>query len=302
MAILEPRMPYAGETAALLTSACWALNSVCFTLAGRRVGSASVNLVRLLLAWVLLAGLHLVLFGSVFPIHAGGARLGWLGLSGLIGFALGDAVLFEAFLLIGSRLAMLLMTLSPLFSALLAWIWLRQDLSFLKLAAMAATLAGIAWVVWGDGDREAHPHLLRGVLLGIGGALGQSVGLLFSLYGLVGGYSPISANLVRVSAGLLALLAYFAFRRRLGPSLDGLRDRPAAGLIALGAATGPVLGVVLSLVAIARAPMGVAATLMSLAPVFLLPVAHWGFKEKVGVHAILGTSLALAGAAALFFV
>jgi drug/metabolite transporter (DMT)-like permease len=63
-----------------------------------------------------------------------------------------------------------------------------------------------------------------------------------------------------------------------------------------------VLGVIFSLVAIARAPMGVAATLMSLAPVFLLPVAHYGFREKVGVHAILGTVLALAGAAALFFV
>lgn len=295
-------MPYAGESAALLTSACWALNSVCFTLAGRRVGSASVNLVRLLLAWVLLVGLHLLLFGSIFPIHAGGGRLGWLALSGVIGFALGDAVLFEAFLLIGARLSMLLMTLSPAFSALLAWIWLKQDLGPLKLTAMAVTLAGIAWVVWGDGDREAHPHLLRGLFLGIGGALGQSVGLLFSLYGLSGGFSPISANLVRVSAGLLALLAYMAVQRRLGPSLEGLRDRPAAGLIALGAATGPVLGVIFSLVAIARAPMGVAATLMSLAPVFLLPVAHWGFKEKVGVHAILGTVLALAGAAALFFV
>ena len=295
-------MPYAGESAALLTSACWALNSVCFTLAGRRVGSASVNLVRLLMAWALLAILHLALFGSLFPIHAGHARIGWLGASGLIGFALGDAVLFEAFLLIGARLAMLLMTLSPVFSALLAWVWLKQDLGPLKLLAMAVTLAGIAWVVWGDGDREAHPHRLRGVLLGVGGALGQSVGLLFSLYGLSGGYSPISANLIRVSAGLLALLGYLAIRRRLGPSLEGLRDRPAAGLIALGAATGPVLGVILSLVAIARAPMGVAATLMSLAPVFLLPVAHWGFKEKVGVHAILGTALALAGAAALFFV
>jgi drug/metabolite transporter (DMT)-like permease len=295
-------MRYAGESAALLTSACWALNSVCFTLAGRRIGSASVNLVRLLMAWLLLAVLHLALFGSAFPIHAGVARLGWLALSGVIGFAVGDAVLFEAFLLIGARLAMLLMTLSPVFSALLAWIWLKQDLGFPKLAAMAVTLAGIAWVVWGDGDREAHPHRMRGLLLGIGGALGQSVGLLFSLYGLTGGYSPVSANLIRVSAGLLALLAAFTLQGRLRPALEGLRDRRSAGLIALGAATGPVLGVIFSLVAIARAPMGVAATLMSLAPVFLLPVARWGFKEKVGIHAILGTVLALAGAATLFFV
>ena len=164
------------------------------------------------------------------------------------------------------------------------------------------TLAGIAWVVWGEGDREVHPHRWRGVWLGIGGALGQAVGLLFSLYGLAGGYSPFSANLVRVSAGLAALLIYFGLRRRIPSTLAGLKDRRASGLILLGAATGPVLGVILSLVAIAKAPMGVAATLMSLSPVLLLPVAHFGFKEKVGVHAILGTALALAGAAALFIV
>ena len=295
-------MPYVGESAALLTSVSWALNSVCFTLAGRRVGSASVNLLRLLMAWVILAVAHLVFYGSLFPVHAGAVRLGWLSLSGFIGFALGDAVLFEAFLLIGARLAMLLMTLSPVFSVLLAWIWLKQSLSLPRLLAMAVTLAGIAWVVWGEGDREVHPHRWRGVWLGIGGALGQAVGLLFSLYGLTGGYSPFSANLVRVSAGLAALLIYFGLRRRIPSTLAGLKDRRASGLILLGAATGPVLGVILSLVAIAKAPMGVAATLMSLSPVLLLPVAHFGFKEKVGVHAILGTALALAGAAALFIV
>ncbi|WP_257310642.1 DMT family transporter [Geothrix fuzhouensis] len=295
-------MTYLGESAALLTSACWALNSVCFTVAGRRVGSASVNLVRLLMAWGVLVLLHLALYGSPFPLQAGTARLGWLGVSGLIGFALADAVLFESFLLIGPRLAMLLMTLSPIFSALLAWLFLGQGLSLPKLLAMVVTLGGIAWVVWGDGEHEAHPHLWRGILLGVGGALGQSVGLVFSMKGLAGGFPPISANLIRVTAGLAALLLYFGATDRLRRTLGGLHDGRAAAFIGLGAVTGPVLGVVLSLVAIAKAPMGVAATLMSLSPVILLPVAHFVFKEKVGGHAILGTLLALAGAAALFFV
>ncbi|WP_243322706.1 DMT family transporter [Geothrix sp. SG200] len=295
-------MTYLGESAALLTSACWALNFVCFTIAGRRVGSASVNLVRLLMAWALLVLLHLALYGQAFPWAAGGTRFAWLGVSGLIGFAVGDAVLFEAFVLIGARLAMLLMTLSPIFSALLAWLFLGQGLNLPKVLAMAVTLGGIAWVVWDGGDREPHPHLWRGVALGVGGALGQSVGLLFSLKGLAGGFPPISANLIRVTAGLGALLLYFGARDRLGGTLGGFRDGRATAYIGLGAVTGPVLGVVLSLVAIARAPMGVAATLMSLSPVLLLPVSRFAFKEKVGWHAILGTLLALAGAAALFFV
>ena len=295
-------MTYLGESAALLTSLCWSLNSVCFTVAGRRVGSAAVNLGRLLMAWGVLVLVHLAIYGSCFPLQAGGARLGWLGASGLIGFALGDAVLFEAFVLIGARLAMLLMTLSPLFSALLAWLFLGQSMSLPKVLAMAVTLGGIAWVVWGDGDRQTHPHLWRGILLGIGGALGQSVGLVFSKFGLAGDFPPISANLIRVTAGVVALLLYFGVTGRLRSSLGSLRDGRATAFIGLGAVTGPVLGVVLSLIAIAKAPMGVAATLMSLSPIILLPVSHFIFREKVGGHAILGTLLALAGAAALFFV
>lgn len=295
-------MNHAGEAAALLTSLCWSLNSVCFMVAGRRVGSASVNLSRLLVAWGTLLLLHLALYGTLFPYQAGGARLGWLGLSGFIGFALGDAVLFEAFVLIGARLAMLLMTLSPIFSTLLAWAFLGQSLGPAHLAAMAATLGGVAWVVWDGGEGEAHPHLWRGVLLGMGGALGQSVGLLFSKYGLAGAFPPLSANLIRVTAGLAALLLYFTVTGRLRGTLGALRDGRAAAFIGLGALTGPVLGVVLSLIAIAKAPMGVAATLMSLSPVLLLPVSHFVFKEKVGRHAVLGTLLALAGAAALFLV
>ena len=294
-------MRFVGESAALVTSLCWSLNSVCFMVAGRRVGSASVNLGRLLMAWAVLILVHLVVYGSPFPLQAGAGRFGWLAASGFIGFALGDAVLFEAFVLIGARLAMLLMTLSPLFSALLAWLFLGQNLTLPKLLAMAVTLGGIAWVVWGGGDHEEHPHLWRGVLLGVGGALGQSVGLVFSKFGLAGGLPPISANLIRVSAGVVALLLYFGSTGRLRGTLGALRDGRATAFIALGAVTGPVLGVVLSLIAIIRAPMGVAATLMSLSPVILLPVSHFVFKERVGGHAILGTLLALAGAAALFF-
>ena len=275
---------------------------MCFTVAGRRVGSASVNLGRLLMAWGAMVLLHLLVYGSPFPMQAGGARLGWLAASGLIGFALGDAVLFEAFVLIGARLAMLLMTLSPIFSALLAWACLGQSLNLPKLLAMVVTLGGIAWVVWGGGEHEDHPHLWRGVLLGIGGALGQSVGLLFSKFGLAGGFPPISANLIRVTGGVAALLLYFGVKGQLRGTLGTLRAGRATAFIGLGAVTGPVLGVVLSLIAIAKAPMGVAATLMSLSPVILLPVSHFIFREKVGGHAILGTLLALAGAAALFFV
>jgi drug/metabolite transporter (DMT)-like permease len=79
-----------------------------------------------------------------------------------------------------------------------------------------------------------------------------------------------------------------------------MKDRAALLEITAGALTGPVLGVSLSLVAIAHAHIGVASTLMSLTPVILLPVSYFLFKEKITSRAILGTLVALLGVILLF--
>jgi len=130
--------------------------------------------------------------------------------------------------------------------------------------------------------------------------VGQATGFLLSRLGLEGGFHPISANLVRVLAGFLALSGWMALRGSLIPNLLRLKDRTAAWMIALGAAAGPVAGVVLSLYAQTRAPQGVAATLMSLSPVILLPVSAWLFHERVTLRSLLGTLVTLVGVAGLF--
>ena len=79
-----------------------------------------------------------------------------------------------------------------------------------------------------------------------------------------------------------------------------MKDRKALLEIGAGALTGPVLGVTLSLVAIAHTHIGVASTLMSLTPVILLPVSYFLFKEKITSRAIVGTLVALLGVVLLF--
>jgi len=56
----------------------------------------------------------------------------------------------------------------------------------------------------------------------------------------------------------------------------------------------------LSLLAIQHAPMGIASTLMSLAPVLLLPISRALFGDRITQRAILGTAVAFAGTAVLF--
>ena len=112
---------YTGEIAGLFTSLCWSFTSIFFTLGGRIVGSPIVNRTRLIFALIMAIGVHFVTQGQFFPLDAGWERWGWLGLSGILGFALGDACLFQAFVMIGPRLSMLMMALHPVIGTILAW-------------------------------------------------------------------------------------------------------------------------------------------------------------------------------------
>ena len=300
-----PPIPYLGEVASLLTAFCWSSNAVLFAKAGQRVGSPTVNVARLGVALVAMLLLHTVLYGSPFPFQAGLVRLAWLAASGLIGFSLGDALLFESLVLLGPRLAMLIMTLWPVFAALMAWAFLKQTMSLPKVAAMLVTLGGIALVVadksGSSADSGKPRRFVLGVILGIGGAVGQAVGFIFSKFGMAGGMGAISANVVRVCAGFLALGAWQAIRGDLLPNARKLKDARAAWFIAIGALFGPVIGVVLSLYAIDHARyLGVASTLMSLSPVILLPVSVIVDKERISLGAVVGTLLSIGGATALF--
>ena len=299
-----------GELAAIVTSFLWSLTSVQFTLAGQRIGSAVVNRVRLILAVLFLSGVHWLLYGQPWPADAELFRWGWLGLSGIIGLVLGDASLFQSFVLIGPRRAMLVMTLVPVISTLLAWVWLGEVLVSLEIVAILVTVMGVAWVV-GERSPQAVPTPtsaterrtnLTGILLALGGATGQAVGLVTAKQGLVGDFPSLSATLMRMVVATVVLWTFTFLQGKGRSTVRALADRRAGLFLLGGAVTGPFLGVWMSMVAVQSAAVGIASTLMSLTPVMLIPLAFWIFGDRITLRSVLGTVIALAGAAALFFV
>ena len=75
-----------GEVASLGVAFCWTISALFFEKAGHKVGSLSVNLIRIFLALIFL-GLTLVFTGnSFFPTDASAQNWFWLGLSGVVGF------------------------------------------------------------------------------------------------------------------------------------------------------------------------------------------------------------------------
>jgi drug/metabolite transporter (DMT)-like permease len=292
-----------GEFAALGTSLLWTLTYVQFTIAVRRIGPSVLNRLRLLVALALLLVTHWAAFGVPVPTGVEGSRLGWLVLSGVVGFAISDAFLFSALLHLGAHRTSLVMSLIPVTSACLSWAIFGERLTAVQIAAGLVTVLGIMLVVsarGGDGGRRGWPKLGVGVAFALGAVVAQSLRYILSVQGMRGGFPPLSANLLQIAAATVAVWVLALARGRVRSSFEGLRDRTSAATTLGGALTGPFLGVTLSMIALSRAPVGIASTLMALSPVFLLPVSGLIFKQRVSGRGVAGTLLAVAGVALLF--
>jgi drug/metabolite transporter (DMT)-like permease len=296
----------AGQCAALGAAALWACTALAIEGAVRRIGSLTVNLLRLLFAFGFLCLAGWLFRGRALPLDATPHAWIWLTVSGLVGFTFGDLCLYRAYFLLGSRLSTLLMSLVPPITALLGWLALGETLNGRDLLGMTLTVGGIAWAVL-ERTRPAAAEGLRstghvtpgGILLGLGGALGQAGGLILSKFGM-GSYHAVAATQVRVLAGIGGYSLLFVALRWWPNVREGVRDRTALGYTALGAFFGPCIAVTLSLIAIRSTVSGVAASIMALTPVLIIPLVVLLRGERVGLGGLAGAVVAVSGVALLF--
>jgi drug/metabolite transporter (DMT)-like permease len=307
-----------GEAAALATAVCWSVTPFFFTAAGRRIGAFATNVIRLVIACALL-GAAVLATGSAHEMPGRQAAL--LAASGFIGLALGDAALFEAFVLIGPRHVSLLGATAPIVVAVASVPLLGERLSATGLVGMALTLGGVAWVVLERADSgEKHAHVARGVMLGLVAAAGQGLGGILAKAGLgsaptgtwlgdlaAGGastasVSPLLGTLIRMLAGCGGMVAYAALRGRLGETGRAASDRKALGFAAGGAVFGPFVGVWLSLTAFKyTSQTAVAQTIMAFSPVLVIAIARVVHGDRPTPRAWIGSIAAVAGIAVLAF-
>ena len=277
-----------------------------FESAGKRVGALSLNLIRLLIGLIFLA-FYNAIFNDGFIPTATGYQWFWLSLSGVVGFVLGDLFLFRAFILIGARISMLIMALVPPITALIGWITLGEILSGIEFLGMGLTLLGIVLVIstklnikkGGLGKTLKAGPLVLGSLLALGGAIGQAAGLVLSKKGMQD-MNAFEATQIRIMAGVVGFTLVITLFKRWGHLLGALKDLKAMKFMTLGSFTGPFLGVSFSLLAVQHTDTGVAATLMALTPVMIIPPAILLNKERIKIIEIIGAVISIGGVA-LFF-
>lgn len=292
-----------GELAAIGTAVCWSLTAIFFSYSGRIIGSGVVNRSRLIFALIFLSIAHYLLEGTFFPLHVELFRWQWLAVSGVLGLVLGDTFLFQAYVLIGPRLSMLMMSSVPIFSLVFGWVLFGEVVGSLELAGVLLAVGGMAWVVT---EKRAgltvieNKQYWRGLLFGLAGALGQVANLVTAKYGLVGGFPTVSATMIRLVVAAVILWGVAAFRGQVRATLRQWRNRQAFPAMVGGSFVGPFLGIWLSLTAVQLTRLGIASTLMALPPVLLIPVEYFVYHRPVSPRGIVGTVTAFVGVALIF--
>jgi drug/metabolite transporter (DMT)-like permease len=291
----------AGQVAALGTALCWTLCALCFEYSCKKIGSLSVNVIKMYLAFMLFAIFSWIFRGIPLPSDASGFAWFWLSLSGVIGFVLGDLFLFKALTIIGARTSMLIMALVPPVTAVMGFFFLSETISMRHCLGMAFTIVGVAVVILTrENGSEKLKHPIKGIIFAGIGMVGQAIGVVLSKHGMSDGYNPFAATQIRIIAGLVGFTLLMFYFKGWGRLLAGFKHASAMKMMTIGSIFGPFVGVYLSMLAFKYTTVGEASTIIAIVPVLIIPFSIILFKEKINLREIIGAMIAVAGTVIMF--
>ena len=304
-------MTYIGELISIGVAFSWTATALLSEFGSKRLGNLTLNVLRMGLALVFSLVLFMIVIGNPLPSGASAEAAGWMLLSGVVGYVIGDFCLFQCYIIIGSRYGQLFMTLAPLAAALMAWITLGQQMTGMSILAMFITLAGIGISVLGRGEHHkvGLKLPLNGVLFAIGAAMCQGIGLVLSKIGMDHYEAtanmpewlvPFSANFYRCVAGIIGFTLLLYFRKGLDPLREAMHDKKGLAVAMATTVFGPFVGVGFSLMAVQYTAAGIASTLMAMTPIIILLPSYWLFHQKITWRAVAGAVISVVGVS-LFF-
>ena len=293
---------------ALCAAIIFSWTSLLFTSAGQRLGVTLVNLLRLPGAALCLALTHLAFTGHWWPQNLAPMDQFWIGLSGVVGLAIGDSALFRAFITVGPRRSMTMMALSPVFTVIIAWSALGEHLGPWALIGIFIVIAGVMLASMGRDNGSGRfgsiePKVLRtGLLLALVASMGQGLGSVFAKIGMSAGagVDPLGATLVRLCWATLAYWIAVLPKQNIPLLVNKLKDRKGSAALAGAILMGPFISVWISLIAIKNTEAGIAQVLLGMVPIFVVAPAWIVYRDRPTVISLLGVLIAVGGGALLF--
>ncbi|MGY3688442.1 DMT family transporter [Vibrio coralliilyticus] len=294
-------MEFQGEIAALSAAVVWALATWIYSQFSHHFSAMQLNIVK----GVAASGMMLVVMPWIeMPTMAISAtHLAILAVSGIIGIAVGDSAYFASLKRIGANKTLLLESLAPPLSGVLALVALGSVLPLQSWLGVLLTTLAVTFVIF-QPDASGEQTNWSGVGFGLLASVCQASGVVISHYALVAGdLPPLLGALIRLSVGVLAVAMvimlfeqkpFSSMRKHLGQLTK------SAFLWLLGAIfVGTFLALWLQQIALKHANPAIAQTLIATSPLFMLFI-YMLKGEKVTAKSIIGT-LAAVGGISLFF-
>ena len=297
-----------GVSIALLTTVCWSIGIFPFTEAAKRFGTAALNQYRLFLGWLVISILIICFYPvSIFQLfttpHAN--HYLFLGLSGIIGFTIGDYFSFNSFKILGPKLGSLYTTIAPGAALLAGYILLNQTMNFIGVMGILISISGVIWLTLSKKDKKASEKAgfernPKGIIFGLIGALCQGTGLVLSKLGMDAYPEKLltmHAVWVRLlfAFGAAFLISIITGRMKVNSMPVFRNQNNGLPYMFVGTLFGPVLGVSFSLLAIQHLSVATAQTIFALLPIVVLPINYFYYKEKITVQAIFACVIAVLG-------
>ncbi|WP_019276959.1 DMT family transporter [Vibrio coralliilyticus] len=294
-------MEFQGEIAALSAAVVWALATWIYSQFSHHFSAMQLNIVK----GVAASGMMLVVMPWIeMPTTAiSSTHLAILAVSGIIGIAVGDSAYFASLKRIGANKTLLLESLAPPLSGVLALVALGSVLPLQSWLGVLLTTLAVTFVIF-QPDASGQQTNWSGVGFGLLASVCQASGVVISHYALVAGdLPPLLGALIRLSVGVLAVAMvivlfeqkpFSSMRKHLGQLTK------SAFLWLLGAIfVGTFLALWLQQIALKHANPAIAQTLIATSPLFMLFI-YMVKGEKVTAKSIIGT-LAAVGGISLFF-
>ena len=293
--------PWAGELGAASSALLWASAGIIIARIRPALTAGALNYGKNLTATVCFVLLLWIVRGSPLPQGLEPQTVWIFAASGVLGLAVCDTFLMRSLLDIGPQRMSLVFLAVPAMTAMIAALPpLSESMGWAVWAGIGLCISGITLTILRvHGPDVDRARMRRGVRNAFLAAVFQTAAILLARYGLKQANAPLlDSAVVRMLAGTVGIVVVGALAGRLGGWHRQLRHPKAAGMLFTASFFGTFLGILSNQVGLLwAAHAGVATTLNSLMPIYLLPLSVVFLHERFGKREMIATLIAVAGVA-----
>jgi drug/metabolite transporter (DMT)-like permease len=286
-----------GEGCALAAAFSWSVSLILFKRSEATVSPQAMNLFKNVLAGALLIA-TLPIIGEGIALDRSEEDWWRLAISGVLGIAIADTLIFMALRELGASLLAIVDTSYAPTIVLFSVIVLGEPLGAGFLIGGALVLGGVLLATIGrrptDDAGVPKQNIARGVAIGVAGIVAMALGVVLAKPALERGHL-VEVTFVRLVAGVVVQLAVVSVIPRLRRELSVFRPSPVWRTLVPASVLGSYVAMLFWLGGFKWAPASVASVLNQLSSIMTLALAWVFLGERMTPRRAVGALVAVVG-------